>query len=218
VTGPLIAEDVVLLLLHDGIGPPATATTLLHALGGAVLVDLAHRGRVGVDGPTVVALGDPPADPVLRAGHATVARWPRTVRSLVPELGAELWEPVVDRLVERGRLRRERTRPLGLHPVTVRPPADPHHEAALRAHLRAVREGGGRPDVRTAAVLALLSASGALPTLRRAPDAAVVERAAGAGDRAAAVVAAVLARVVAVDPVRRGGACAASLPYRSVRK
>lgn len=192
-TGPLIVEDVVLLLLHDGVGPPATATTLLHALGGAVLVDLAHRGLVGADGPVVVALGDPPTDPVLRSARATVARWPRTVRSLVPELGADLWKPVVDRLVERGRIRRERTRPLGLHPVTVRPAPDPHHEAALRAHLRAVREGGDRPDVRTAAVLALLSASGALPTLRGAPDAAVVGRAVGGGDRAAAVVAAVLA-------------------------
>ncbi len=198
-TGPLIVEDVVLLLLHDEVGPPATATTLLHALGGAVLVDLAHRGLVATDGPTVVALGDdPPTDPVLRSARATVARWPRTVRSLVPELGADLWKPVVDRLVERGRIRRERTRPLGLHPVTVRAAPDPHHEAALRAHLRAVREGGDRPDVRTAAVLALLSASGALPTPRRAPDPAVVERAVveravGDGDRAAAAVAAVLA-------------------------
>ena len=192
--GPLIVEDVVLLLLHDEVGPPATATTLLHTLGGAVLVDLALRGRAATDGPTVVALGDdPPTDPVLRSAHATVARRPRTVRSLVPELGADLWKPVVDRLAERGRIRRERTRPLGLHPVTVRPAAYPHHEAALRAHLRAVRESGHRPDVRTAAVLTLLSASGALPTLRTGPDAAVVGRSVRDEDRAAALVAAVRA-------------------------
>lgn len=191
-TGPLIVEDVVLLLLHDGIGPPATAATLLHTLGGAVLVDLAHQDRVAVDGPTVVALGDgAPTDPLLRSAHEAVARRPRTVRSLVPALGADLWKPVVDRLVERGRIRRERRRPLGLYPVTVRPAADPHHEAALRAHLRAAPADGGRPDVRTAAVLALLS--GALPALRRGPAAATTAREVGDEDQAAAVVAAVLA-------------------------
>ncbi|MGH3917021.1 MAG: GPP34 family phosphoprotein, partial [Pseudonocardiaceae bacterium] len=45
---PLIVEDVM-LLLHDETGTPATAATLLHALGGAVLVELAPQGRIGTD-------------------------------------------------------------------------------------------------------------------------------------------------------------------------
>ena len=159
----------MLLVLHHEIGPPATAAALLHTLGGAVLVDLAHQGRVTTDGATVVAVGaGPPADALLRSAHAAVAGRPGPARSLVPELGAELWRPVIDRLVGRGRIRRERRRPMGLHPVVTRPPADPHHEAVLRARLRAVLESGERPDARTAAVLALLSPSGALPSLRRA--------------------------------------------------
>jgi hypothetical protein len=46
--------------------------------------------------------------------------------------------------------------------------ADAHHEAGLRTHLRTVQQSGRRPDARTAAVLALLFGSGALPNLRRA--------------------------------------------------
>ena len=188
----LVVEDVVLLVLHEEIGPRATVTTLLHALGGAVLVDLALLGRIGTAGPAIVALGHGPLpDPLLRSAHDIVARRPRPARSLLPELGAELWGPVTGRLAERGRIRRERRRPLGLHPVTTRAVADARHEADLRAHLRAVQESGRPPDARTAAVLALLSASGALPDLRRtAPP--VPERD-GAGVIAAAVHAAAAA-------------------------
>lgn len=169
VPGPLVVEDVMLLVLHQQVGPPATAATLLHTLGGAVLVDLALLGRVGTAGPAVVAVGHGPLpDALLRGAHDIVARRPRPARTLVPELGAELWPPVTRRLVEQGRIRRERRGPLGLHPVTTRAVADASHEAELRAHLRAVQESGRRPDARTAAVLALLSASGALPDLRRA--------------------------------------------------
>lgn len=157
------------LLLHDEIVPPSTAATLLHTLGGAVLVDLARQGRVTADGPAVVALGQGPADPLLRSAVATVARRPRTVRSLVPELGADLWQPVVDRLVGRGRMRRERRRTLGLFPVTTRAVADPRYEAELRAHLRAAQESGARPGARTAVVLAPPSAGGASPFQLRAP-------------------------------------------------
>lgn len=208
----LVVEDVMLLVLHEEVGPRATATTLLHTLGGAVLVDLALLGRIGTAGPAgdggadggspgrggaVVALGHGPLpDPLLRSAHDIVARRPRPVRSLVPELGAELWGPVTGRLVERGRIRRERKRSLGLHPVTTRAVADARHEADLRAHLRTFQESGGRPDARTAAVLALLSASGALPNLRR--DAPLV----GERDDAGVIAAAVRASAAALTSTR----------------
>ena len=164
----------------------------------AAAVGLTVPGPLIVPGPLVVedvmllllhALGDGPLpDALLRSAHDTVARRRRPARSLVPELGAELWGPVTRRLVERGRIRRERRRPLGLHPVITRAVADARHESELRAHLRTVQESGRRPDARTAAVLALLSASGALPDLRRA--APVVD---GGSDGAGVIAAAVRA-------------------------
>jgi hypothetical protein len=70
VPGALAVEDVVLLVLHEEIGPRATVTTLLHPLGGAVLVDLALLGRIGTAGPAIVALGHGPLpDPLLRSAH-----------------------------------------------------------------------------------------------------------------------------------------------------
>ena len=186
VPGALVVEDVMVLVLHEEVGPPATAAALLHTLGGAVLVDLALHGRIGTAGPAIVALGHGPlSESLLRSAHDIVARRPRPARSLVPELGAELWGPVMSRLVERGRVRPERRRPLGLHPVTTRAVADGRHETDLRAYLRSIVESGRRPDARTAAVLALLSASGAFPNLRRSAP-VVGERAAG-GVVAAAV-------------------------------
>lgn len=194
----LVAEDVMLLVLHQEIGPAAPAATVLHALGGALLVDLALLDRVGTAGSAVVALGHGPLpDVLLRSAQDIVARRPRPARSLVPELGAELWAPVTARLVERGRIRRERRRPLGLHPVTTRAVADARHEAALRAHLRTVIESGRLPDARTAAVLALLSASGALPDLRRA--APVVD---GGSDGAGVIAAAVRATAAVLTSAR----------------
>lgn len=193
----LVVEDVMLLVLHEEVGPPATVTTLLQTLGGAVLVDLALLGRIGTAGPAIVALGHGSLpDPLLRSAHDIVARRPRPARSLLPELGVELWGAVTGRLVERGRVRRERRRPLGLRPVTTRAVADARHEADLRAHLRTVQESGRLPDARTAAVLALLSASGALPNLRRAAP-LVGER-----DGAGVIAAAVRATAAALTPAR----------------
>ncbi len=131
----------MLLLLHEEVGSPAPATTLLHTLGAAVLADLALLGRVGMAGPAVVALGDrPPPDALLRSALDMVAAGPARSGRSYRSSGLRLWRPVTDRLVERGRIRRERKRTLGLHPVTTRPVANAHDEAELRAHLRTVQE------------------------------------------------------------------------------
>ncbi|KFZ81396.1 hypothetical protein ED92_14010 [Amycolatopsis sp. MJM2582] len=169
----LIVEDLLLLLLDDETGTPAAAGTLPYTLGGAVLAELALLGRVetgkpsALNGPEIIAVGDGPLpDPVLQAAYDRIAGKSQRVQPLLLAIGGDLWKTLTDRLIERGLIRREKKRVLGLFPVTRLPAADTRHEAELRDEIRAVLVEDKTPDARTAAVTALLSASGALPTLR----------------------------------------------------
>ncbi|ALG15383.1 GOLPH3/VPS74 family protein [Kibdelosporangium phytohabitans] len=176
-TTMLIVEDLLLLLLDDETGVPAGAGTLHHTLGGAVLVDLALAGRIdtdgnrpGLNGPTVLTVGDGPlADPLLQSAYDKVAERPRRVQPLLLDIGNGLWKTVTGRLTERGLVRRERRKVLGLFRTTTWPAADTQHEAELREKVRAVLEDGENTDARTAAVIALLSASGTLPAMHPSP-------------------------------------------------
>jgi hypothetical protein len=173
----LIVEDVLLLMLDDKYGIPAGAGTLHHTLGGAVLVELALHGRIQPDdsggwlkGTQVVAAGNGPLpDPLLQSAYDAIAARPRHVQAMLVTIGSGLWNPVIERLLERGLIRRERKRFLGLFSTTRLPAVDTGHESALRKRMSAVLEDGGSPDPRLAAVIALISASGALPSLDPVP-------------------------------------------------
>lgn len=172
---PLIAEDLMLLLMDDATGAIAGEGTLYYTLGGAVLVELGLAGHVradrndrGLTGPKVHAVaGRPISDPVLADAHAAVARRIRGVQSLLVEIGTGMRETVLDRLVRRGTVHRERKRWLGVVPSTSLKIVDTAHRQALVEHVRAVLVDGAEPDARTAALAGLLSASGALPGLHR---------------------------------------------------
>ncbi|MEV0699576.1 GPP34 family phosphoprotein [Saccharopolyspora sp. NPDC050389] len=169
----LLVEDLMMLLLDDETGIPAAAGTLHYTLGGAVLAELALRGSVetdgseGMNGPKILPVGDgPPSDPLLRSAYEKVSERPRRVQTLLLEIGGGLRKPVIDRLLERGLIRLEKKRVLGVFPTTRLPAEDTGHEAELRRKIRAVLEDGESPDTRTGALIALLSSSGALPALR----------------------------------------------------
>ncbi|BBG03716.1 hypothetical protein PSA01_54340 [Pseudonocardia saturnea] len=182
----LIVEDTLLLMLDDKSGTPAGAGTLPYVLGGGMLVELALLGRVeadesraGLGGPMIVAVGDGPLpDPLLQNAYDIVARRPRRVQGLLSELG-DLWKPLTERLLERGFIRRERKRMLGLIPMTWLPSTGSQHETELRQRVVDVLEDGAEPDPHTAAVISLISASGTLPSLHPRPkwSSAVIGRA-----------------------------------------
>ncbi|MEU8866843.1 GOLPH3/VPS74 family protein [Streptomyces umbrinus] len=171
----LIVEDLVLLLMDDESGAIAGAGTLYYTLGGAVLVELGLDGHITVDendkglnGLKVRAVpGDALSDPVLQTAHEKVAERVRGVQTLLIEIGTGLHETVLDRLVERGMLRRESKKTLGVFRSTSTTAADTQHKKALMEKVRAVLVYGEEPDARTAAVIGLLSASGTLPSLHR---------------------------------------------------
>ncbi|SDM15958.1 GOLPH3/VPS74 family protein [Nonomuraea jiangxiensis] len=172
----LIVEDLMLLMLDDEKGTVARAGALNYSLGGAVLVELALLGRIeadedraGLNGPEVLAVGDGPLpDPLLQSAYDEIAQKPQGIQALILSIGAGLQEPVLDRLVERGLIRRESKRVLGVFRTTTWPAEDTRHEAELRRVIGAVLVDGESPDARTAAMIALLSSSGTLPALRPA--------------------------------------------------
>ncbi|WDG31160.1 GPP34 family phosphoprotein [Streptomyces sp. CA-278952] len=173
----LIVEDLTLLMMDDRSGAIAGAGTLYYALGGAVLVELGLGGRIradeddkGLNGVKVHAVAGPASsDPLLRAAHAKVGERVRGVQTLLIEIGTGVVtrETVLDRLVERGVLRRETRKTLGLFRTTSTTVADTGYKKALVERVRAVLIDGAEPDARTAALVGLLSASGTLPTLHR---------------------------------------------------
>ena len=175
-TAPLIAEDLLLVLFapNDGVFR-GEGSTLFHALAGAVLTDLAIAGHVTIDkrltmrGRQVHAVpGNPPADPILSATWDRLNRKPTDVHTLILEIGPPLRAAFVDRLVERGHLRREKRRFLGLIPTEALVDTGTPRRAELLDAVRPVLVDGTEPDQRSGALAALLSASGQLAAMH--PD------------------------------------------------
>lgn len=163
----LIAEDLLLLLLDDEKGSLAHATYLDTGLGGALLVELSlgrHVEPVAQEkswGFTpkdrIRVTGTIPRDELLRAAYEVVQEKERPAQELVARLGRKRREPMLERLVERGILRREDGKVLGLFPRTTWPEADGRREGSLRERLHAVLVEGHDPDDRTGALVAVLS-------------------------------------------------------------
>jgi hypothetical protein len=177
----LLAEDLLMLLFRpeDGVFR-GEGSPLFHVLAGAVLTDLAAGGWVEIDehtsirGREVRALaggssgGDAPADPLLRETWERISRKPTDVYSLILEIGPDLRAPMIERLEERGHIRTESRKLLGFIPNTAIVDGGTPRRAELLAAVRAVLVDGAEPDTRTAALVALLSASGEIASMH--PD------------------------------------------------
>lgn len=173
-TTPLVAEDLLLLLFDPASGTfRGEGSALFHALAGAVLSELALTGQVQVGertfmhGQEVRAVGDPPADPLLGSTWHRLQKRPTDAYALILEIGPTLRAGFVERLEERGHLRQEPRRFLGLIPTTALVSGDTSRRDELLDLVRPVLVDGVQPDQRTAALAALLSASGALPAMHR---------------------------------------------------
>lgn len=165
---PLLAEDVLLLLFQPDSGTIAGEGTLYYVLGGAVLTDLALTGQVtvedaGMRGTLARTTGEtPPADPILRPAWEYMAEKPRNVQAVIASAGPPLRGPVLDRLIERGDLRSEERKTLGIFKTQALKEGSTGRRAELLARVRATLIDGAEPTPRVAATAALLSASGEL--------------------------------------------------------
>jgi hypothetical protein len=169
----ILAEDVLLLLTDDVSGKPVVDTTRLDlALAGAVMLDLATAGRVDVTGPgepvkpgrLVVRDPRPTGDGVLDEGLRRIAaKGPRKPAAVVPELAKKLRPELLARLVDRGILRVQEGRVLGIFPTSAWPAVDSTHEVEVRRALYDVLVVGRTPTAREAALVSILQAVDQVP-------------------------------------------------------
>ncbi len=179
----LIAEDLLLLLTDDDTGKlQVDGTALDHGLAGAVLLELAMAGAVAVAeaeddvkrGRLVLrgsgASGDAVLDEALTRLQRKVGKRPQdAVQSLTKGLRRTLY----DRLAQRGIVRAEEDKVLGLFPRTRWPAVDSAQERHTQGQIYDALVHGVGADDRTSALIALLSAVDAVTKVVAPQDAAI---------------------------------------------
>lgn len=169
----LIAEDLLLLLTRDDTGKlVASSTEVDVALGGAMLVELTLTERVdlaaeGEDvraGRLVVRDAGPTSDALLDdALRIVVDKQGKKPQAVVTPLGKGLRKRLYERLADRGILRSESGKVLGVFPTQQWPAQDAAHEDAVRVRLVHTLRVGAPDDDRVAALVSLLNALRAVP-------------------------------------------------------
>jgi hypothetical protein len=159
-----LAEELLLIAYDHKTGRASTGSAELDCgLAGAVLLELTLAGRIDVIDSKVRVLDTAPTGEPLTDG--ALVRIARERKARKPEwwvgkLRSGLRVGLVARLTERGVLRLERHRVMGLFPVRRYPSVDPALENAARARLELAVVKGVEPDARTAALASLLDACG----------------------------------------------------------
>ncbi|OZM74240.1 GPP34 family phosphoprotein [Amycolatopsis antarctica] len=181
----LIAEDLVLLVFDDETGKPVSgASNLEYALAGALLIELATHGRVDVTDesakkPGRLTVGDtsPLGHPVLDDALAKLSTMDgkKPKDAISPLSGDNLSGRLLEALAERGVLRKEKGKVLGLFPTTSWPAEDSRHEEQVRAGLHRVLVDGGKPTEREGALISLLAAIDLAEKTIEGPDPKLVK-------------------------------------------
>ncbi|MDT0317278.1 GOLPH3/VPS74 family protein [Streptomyces millisiae] len=154
-----LGEQLLLLSLDDEAGTAKESEKAGWAIAAASLVELALAGRIDVTDDRVTVLDPTPlGQPVLDAALAGIAgrEMPAGTRHWIERLKKEAAAGASAGLLEKGLVREERKKVLGIFPVRRYPEADGSVEAAVRERLDAVVLRGATPDERTAALVALL--------------------------------------------------------------
>lgn len=161
-----LGESLSLLALDDERGTVSmnATSTLPYGLAGAALLDLALRGRLTFAGKTATIMdATPTGDDILDDALAEIgrARKPRSAQHWVMYLQRGIphhRDRLLARLVERGILRHEEDRVLGIIPRQRYPELDLTTETDLKARLRAIALDGAPPDTGNALLLSLIYA------------------------------------------------------------
>jgi hypothetical protein len=160
----MLATDLLLLALDDERGTvlPQAAIGLDYGLAGALVMELALRGRIALDGDAVSTTGTATDDALLDDALRVIAATPgkdlsHWVWHLSRDLGG-LRQRLLDRLVTRGTLEKREKRVLLLFHQNVYPERDARVEHDIRARVDAALLHGERPDPPTACLIHLAAA------------------------------------------------------------
>lgn len=167
-----LAEELFLLALNDnkGTAQKSSAGVLPYGLAGAMLADLALRGRIAVAGQKEVAVLDPTptGDTVLDTALAEIATSTRARKAAawVEALSHKrFWRSVPESLVAKGVLREEEKRWLWVIPYAAYPQQDASAKYWLKQALRAIVLADQHPEPRQIALLSLVRACRMEPLL-----------------------------------------------------
>lgn len=181
----LLAEDLLLLAYDDDTVYRIGTGALEYALTGAMLIELAERGRIDVteEGGTAqlrleVVDSAPTGHPLLDEWLVKMVRVDGSKpKDVVLELGGRLADRLLAGLTDRGIVRRDEGRAPGIIPVARWSAEDHDHERDLLRRMEGVLVDGGRPDQRTGALISLLTAIDGVPNVAGADREQVAERA-----------------------------------------
>lgn len=161
-----LAEEFALLAYDDRGASVIDGTSLDSGLGGALLLELALAERIEIDGKYVVVADRRPVGVALIDEALTLidqSEKPRKPGHWVSKLAKNTRDRVMSDLTDRGVVRREKDKVLGLFPRTRYPAAhgvEPAEEAEARQRMHAAVTTGGPVDPRTGALCALVAATG----------------------------------------------------------
>ncbi|SMQ16429.1 Golgi phosphoprotein 3 (GPP34) [Streptomyces sp. Ag82_O1-12] len=158
-TPTTLGEQLMLLSLDDESGAAKESAKVAPAISGALLVELALAGRIGVTDDRVTVLDATPlGDPALDTALADIAGRdkPGSAKDWITRLKTDAMAWANRGLIEKGLVREEKKKVLGLFSVRRYPETDGSVEAAVRQRLDAVVLRGAAPDERTASLVALL--------------------------------------------------------------
>ncbi|MCX5230593.1 GPP34 family phosphoprotein [Streptomyces sp. NPDC006553] len=158
-----LAEEIMLLSLDDVSGVAKERQTAAWAVAGGILLDLVLAGRLSVDdGRLRVTDATPTGVPLLDERMRQVDAWcakkgraPKVTEWLTKD-HTKAVKATTESLRERGLVREERQRVMGLFPVSRYPEADGSVERELRARLHTVLATGPTHSARTTGLLALI--------------------------------------------------------------
>ncbi len=163
-----LAEDLLLLCLNDEKGSVVSSGSMAlpYGLAGAIIMDLSLMKRIEMDGKNVV-LSDASltGDEILDEAIGNIGSSPksRPIQHWVArpgKLAVKVKERLLERLVQKGILKKEEHHFLWLIPYNRFPEKDSQPEQETRQRLRDVLLGGAEPAERTALQLCLVHGCG----------------------------------------------------------
>ncbi|MFD6419725.1 GPP34 family phosphoprotein [Streptomyces sp. NPDC060194] len=158
-----LGEQVMLLSLDDESGAAKERAAASWAVAGGIVLELVLAGKLSVHKDRMsVADRTPTGTALLDERLALIDAWaagrkkPPTVTEWLMRDREKSVKATIASLCDRGLVGEERTRLLGLFPVTRYPEADGSVERELRERLRALVLDGAEPGERDAGLVALI--------------------------------------------------------------